>query len=108
VDFVVRRHRCHYSLPASILDPPANSCSAYLDPGVFHPILFASDLMRLSLLAITAPLLSLFVSLHGLAATEFDTERLAAIRGKMQKFVDDAGPSQVAGAVIVVGSSQGV
>jgi CubicO group peptidase (beta-lactamase class C family) len=64
--------------------------------------------MRLSPLAIAAPLLSLFLSFHGLAATEFDTEKLAAIRGKMQKFVDDAGPSQVSGAVIVVGSSKGV
>lgn len=40
-------------------------------------------------------------------AAEFDAEKLAAIGHKMQKFVDDAGPSQVAGAVIVVGSSQG-
>lgn len=44
----------------------------------------------------------------GLSATEFDAEKLATIRGKMQKFVDDAGPSQVSGMVIVVGSSQGI
>src|SRR5437762_661106 len=42
------------------------------------------------------------------SAAEFDAEKLAAIRGKMQKFVDDAGPSQVSGAVLVVGSSQGI
>lgn len=63
--------------------------------------------MRFSPLA-AAALLSLLLTPFSLSATEFDAEKLAAIRGKMQKFVDDAGPSQVAGAVIVVGSSKGI
>jgi CubicO group peptidase (beta-lactamase class C family) len=57
----------------------------------------------------TAVLFCAFLApLGDLSATEFDAEKLAAIRGTMQKFVDDAGPNQVAGAVLVVGSSQGV
>jgi len=55
-----------------------------------------------------AALLGLLLSLSPLSATEFDAEKLAAIRGKMQKFVDDASPSQVAGAELVVGSSKGI
>ena len=51
---------------------------------------------------------ALLTSLGSLSAAEFDSEQLAALRGTMQKFVDDAGPSQVAGAVIVVGSSKGI
>lgn len=50
---------------------------------------------------------ALFTQLAALSATEFDVEKLAAIRGNMQKFVDDASPSQIAGAVLVVGSSKG-
>lgn len=54
-------------------------------------------------------LLGMFVSLAPLAAAaEFDAEKLAALSGKMRKFVDDATPSQVAGLVMVVGSSQGI
>ena len=58
---------------------------------------------------VTAAVL-VFLSAPGnnLSATEFDAEKLAAIRGKMQKFVDDAGPSQISGAVLVVGSSRGI
>lgn len=63
--------------------------------------------MRFAPLSAVA-LLSLLFTYGGLSATEFDAEKLAAIRGKMQKFVDDAGPSQVSGMVIVVGSSQGI
>jgi CubicO group peptidase (beta-lactamase class C family) len=63
--------------------------------------------MRLPFAA-TSLLCGLITSFGSLYATEFDSEKLAAIRGRMQKFIDDAGPSQVAGAVLVVGSSQGV
>ncbi len=45
---------------------------------------------------------------NGAVAAEFDREKLAQIRGRMQKFIDEPGPQQVAGMVIVVGSSQGV
>ncbi|MDD4869093.1 MAG: serine hydrolase [Kiritimatiellae bacterium] len=41
-------------------------------------------------------------------AAEFDAEKLAAIRTKMQKFVDEQGSNQVAGLVMVVGSSKGI
>jgi len=41
-------------------------------------------------------------------AAEFDAGKLAAIRGRMQKFVDQPGPSQLAGLVTVVGTSQGI
>ena len=40
-------------------------------------------------------------------AAEFDTGKLAHVRERMQKFVDEPGPQQVAGMVVVVGSSQG-
>lgn len=63
--------------------------------------------MRFSPFSAVALLFLLFTN-GGLSATEFDAEKLATIRGKMQKFVDDAGPSQVSGMVIVVGSSQGI
>jgi CubicO group peptidase (beta-lactamase class C family) len=43
-----------------------------------------------------------------LAAAEFDQEKLAQIPKRMQKFVDEPGLQQVAGMVIVVGSSEGI
>lgn len=61
----------------------------------------------LSCKTIAALCCALLIPFTSLLATEFDVEKLAAIRGKMQKFVDDASPSQVAGAVLVVGSSKG-
>src|SRR5687768_16742739 len=47
-------------------------------------------------------------ALSSASAAEFDQEKLAQIPKRMQKFVDEAGPQQVAGMVIVVGSSEGV
>ena len=41
-------------------------------------------------------------------AAEFDQEKLAQIPARMQKFIDEPGPQQVAGMVVVVGSSQGI
>src|SRR5262245_47696378 len=65
--------------------------------------------MRATSIAIVLPVLLAFTAnTQQASAAEFDAEKLAAIRGKMQKFVDDAGPSQVSGAVIVVGSSKGI
>ena len=59
---------------------------------------------------VTFTLILLFLAAKDQQATsaDFDSDKLAAIRGKMQKFVDDAAPSQVSGAVIVVGSSKGI
>jgi len=67
----------------------------------------------------TSPLLQLFplrlvavaivvLALRHSHAAEFDQEKLAQIAKRMQKFVDEPGPQQVAGMVIVVGSSQGI
>ena len=64
--------------------------------------------MRRISLATVILFCALLAPFGSLSATEFDAEKLAALRGTMQKFVDDAGPSQVAGAVIVVGSSKGI
>ena len=64
--------------------------------------------MRTSLSCLALFALLLAVPSRFAEAAEFDAEKLAAIRGKMQKFVDDSGPSQVAGAVLVVGSGQGI
>lgn len=41
----------------------------------------------------------------GLHAAEFDSAKLAAIQGRMQRFVDEG---QIAGGVYVIGTSQGV
>jgi CubicO group peptidase (beta-lactamase class C family) len=41
-------------------------------------------------------------------ASEFDAEKLAAVRIKMQKFTDEFGSNQVAGLVMVVGNSKGI
>lgn len=65
--------------------------------------------MRSQTLSLVAAVcVALLISGGEPSAAEFDAEKLSAIGGKMQKFVDEAAPSQVAGAVIVVGSSQGI
>src|SRR5262245_3748451 len=60
-------------------------------------------LTRIPLVAILFALLA--VPCAPVIASEFDSERLAAIRGRMQKFVDE---HVLAGAVTVVGNRQGV
>jgi CubicO group peptidase (beta-lactamase class C family) len=47
-------------------------------------------------------------SIRTIAAAEFDREILAQVGKRMEPFVDQTGPQQVAGMVIVIGSSQGV
>jgi CubicO group peptidase (beta-lactamase class C family) len=59
---------------------------------------------RLRLIALAVA----FLSLRSAAAAEFDQQKLAAIPQRMQKFIDEPGPQQVAGMVVVVGSSQGI
>jgi CubicO group peptidase (beta-lactamase class C family) len=48
------------------------------------------------------------LGLRPASAAEFDPQKLAEIPKRMQKFIDEQGPQQVAGMVIVVGSSQGI
>ncbi len=55
-----------------------------------------------------AALVLALLALRPLSAAEFDQKKLDQIRARMQKFVDQPGPQQVTGMVIVVGSSQGI
>ena len=61
-----------------------------------------SRLLKLAVLSCAA------LAAGPLVAAEFDRDKLAAIPRRMQKFLDEPGEQQVAGMVIVVGSSQGV
>ncbi|HUE71043.1 MAG TPA: serine hydrolase domain-containing protein, partial [Pirellulaceae bacterium] len=68
-------------------------------------MMFARLLPRV--LAIAA-LFALLAGSRTAAAVEFDREKLAQVGKRMQPFVDQPGPQQVAGMVIVVGSSNGI
>ena len=57
---------------------------------------------------VLAALVVALAALTRTPAAEFDQEKLAQIPKRMQKFVEEPGPQQVAGIVIVVGSSEGV
>lgn len=59
------------------------------------------------LLRIAALLLAV-LALRPLTAAEFNPQKLAEIPQRMQKFVDQPGPQQVAGMVVVVGDSKGI
>ncbi len=48
------------------------------------------------------------LAVSSVGAAEFDKEKLAAIKPRMQKFIAEAGVNQVPGMVVVVGSSKGV
>ena len=52
--------------------------------------------------------LVVFCGLRFASAAEFDPDKLAQIRGRLQRFVDEPGPQQVAGMVVVIGSSKGI